>query len=60
MKKTRNFGISLLLLISSLFKREKTPDDLKKIEFSTSTQKMGVRFTDKVRDIFRNKWVKRN
>ncbi|MGA2915759.1 MAG: hypothetical protein ABSE89_07005 [Sedimentisphaerales bacterium] len=57
--KIENYGISFLLFISSLFKRKATSADLKKMEFSTSTQKMGVSFTDKMRDIFRHKWIKK-
>jgi hypothetical protein len=34
--------------------------DLKKAEFKTSTQRLGIRFTDRVRDIFRFRWVKRH
>ena len=57
--KIENCGISLLLVISSLFKRKVKPNDIRKMEFSASTQKMGVSFTDKIRDIFRHKWVKK-
>jgi hypothetical protein len=34
--------------------------DLAKAEFKTSTQRLGVRFTDRIRDVFRFKWVKRH
>lgn len=39
----------------------KNPDlnTLKKADFKTSTQGMGVRFTEKIRDIFRKKWIKK-
>jgi hypothetical protein len=33
-------------------------EDLKHAEFKTSTQGMGVRFSDKIRDVFRFKWIK--
>jgi hypothetical protein len=33
---------------------------LKNIEFKNSTQKLGISFTDKIRDVFRNKWLKKN
>ncbi|MHC4844107.1 MAG: hypothetical protein ACYTFM_06320 [Planctomycetota bacterium] len=45
----------------SKFSRSKTKptgEDLKQAEFKTSTQGMGIRFTDKIRDIFRFKWIK--
>jgi hypothetical protein len=31
----------------------------KKLNFSTSTQRMGLRFTDKLRDRFRSIWLKK-
>ena len=34
-------------------------DDLRRAEFKTSTQRMGVRFSEKVRDVFRFKWIRR-
>jgi len=55
----RPFLFGLIISICSLFKSKKTSDDLKKMEFSTSTQKLGVRFTDRIRNVFRNKWVKK-
>ena len=33
--------------------------DLKDAEFSTSTQRLGVRFTERIRDVFRFKWLKK-
>jgi hypothetical protein len=36
-----------------------TEDDLKKAEFKTSTQCMGVRFNEKIRDIFRFRWIRK-
>jgi hypothetical protein len=58
--KIENWGISFLLIISSLFKRKNMPKDFRKMEFSTSTQKMGISFTDKIRDVFRHRWIKRS
>jgi hypothetical protein len=62
--KTKNFGIKLFLLglvtsVYFIFKPKKTSDDMRKMEFSTSTQKLGVSFTEKVRNMFRNRWVKK-
>jgi hypothetical protein len=34
-----------------------TTEDLKRTEFSTSTQRLGVRFTERIRNVFRFKWV---
>jgi hypothetical protein len=33
-------------------------DDLKRADFKTSTQRLGVRFSEKIRDVFRFKWLK--
>jgi hypothetical protein len=57
--KIENLGISFLIIISSLFKLKPKAADLEKMEFSTSTQKMGVGFTDKIREIFRYKWMRK-
>jgi hypothetical protein len=34
--------------------------DLKNADFSTSTQRLGVRFTDRIRDVFRFRWIKKS
>jgi len=36
-----------------------TPADYERIEFKTSTQRLGVRFTEKIRDVYRFKWIRR-
>jgi hypothetical protein len=36
-----------------------TAEDLKQVDFGTSTQRLGVRFTERIRDVFRFKWLKR-
>jgi hypothetical protein len=36
-----------------------TGEDLKKAEFGASTQRLGVRFTEHIRDVFRFKWLKK-
>jgi len=63
MRENKNKLIAVLAgLVGSvwlLFKPKKKSDDFKKMEFSTSTQKMGVGFTDKIRDIFRGRWIKK-
>ena len=33
--------------------------DLRGADFKTSTQGMGFRFTDRVRDVFRFRWIKK-
>ena len=49
--------------ISALFGSRKvkpTTRDLKDADFPTSTQQIGVRFTERIRDIFRFKWIKKS
>jgi len=47
---------------STLFRKSVKPttDDLRRADFKTSTQRMGVRFTDKIRNVFRNRWLKKS
>jgi hypothetical protein len=35
------------------------PDDFRRAEFITSTQRLGIRFTEKIRRLFRFKWLKK-
>jgi hypothetical protein len=32
--------------------------DLKRADFATSTQRLGIRFNEKIRDVFRLRWLK--
>lgn len=34
-------------------------EDLRRMEFNASTQRLGVRFTERIRDVFRFKWIKK-
>jgi hypothetical protein len=36
-----------------------TAEDMQKLEFKASTQRMGISFTDKIRDAFRHRWLKK-
>jgi len=36
-----------------------TPDDYRRAEFSSSTQRMGVRFTERIRGVFRFRWIRK-
>ena len=38
--------------------RKPVADDLKRADFKTSTQNMGIRFSEKIRDVFRFRWLK--
>lgn len=49
------------VLIARLFKTplpDATSEDLKKHDYSTSTQRMGIRFTDRIRNAFRLRWIR--
>jgi len=35
-----------------------TTEELRRHDYSTSTQRMGVRFTDWIRDVFRFRWIR--
>jgi len=56
--KIENFKISIVLFVSSLFPHKLKSGELTNKEFPTSAQKMGICFTDRIRDIFRHKWIK--
>ena len=54
--------ISLALMaLAARFKRSPKPtsDDFEKADFKTSTQRLGLRFTEKMRNFFRHKWIKK-
>jgi len=49
-------------LFLSLFGRSPakvTARDLRRAEFKTSTQRLGIRFTERIRDIFRFRWLRK-
>lgn len=52
----------LLAIISIRSRKSRKPaiEDLKHGEFKTSAQKLGMRFTDKIRDVFRVRWLRKN
>jgi hypothetical protein len=55
-----NFIASGLLSLFGSRHIEHTTEDLKKGDFNTSTQRLGVRFTEKIRDVFRFRWIRKN
>jgi hypothetical protein len=38
--------------------RKPVADDLNRADFKTSTQHLGIRFSEKIRDVFRFRWLK--
>jgi hypothetical protein len=51
--------LGFLAAVFSMFSRRPKPDnnDLKKNDFKTSTQSMGVRFNEHIRNVFRFRWI---
>ncbi len=48
-------------LIARLFRTrlpEVSGEDLQRNDYSTSTQRMGVRFTERIRNAFRFRWIR--
>ena len=61
--KTNSFLGSLAGGLLSIFGKspaKPTAADLQRAEFKTSTQRLGIRFTEKIRDVFRFKWIRKN
>jgi hypothetical protein len=55
------FGL-LASVVLSMFGKSPAKQDvdaLRQMEFKTSTQRLGVRFTEKIRNIFRFKWLRK-
>ena len=48
-----------LMSIFSSKRIKHTNEDLKRAEFKTSTQSLGIRFNEKIRDVFRFKWLRK-
>ena len=54
------FGLLAAGLLSIFGKSPAKPavDDLKQADFQTSTQRLGIRFSERIREVFRFKWLK--
>jgi len=53
---------SLAGAFSSVFggkTKEPSAEDLKRADYNTSTKRLNVRFTEKIRNVFRFKWIKK-
>jgi len=37
-----------------------TTSDLNRMEFKTSTQRLGIRFSERIRDVFRFRWLRKS
>ena len=51
---------ALILSIFSKSPAEPTTADLQRAEFRTSTQRLGIRFTERIRNVFRFKWIRKS
>jgi hypothetical protein len=59
-RKARRLGLAAAL-VSRLFQTPlpgATSADLAKHDCSTSTQRMGIRFTERIRNAFRRRWIR--
>jgi len=56
------FGLLVggILLIFGRSAGKPTVEDLKRAEFKTSTQRLGLRFTERIRDVFRFRWLRKS
>ncbi|RKY25761.1 MAG: hypothetical protein DRP62_00430 [Planctomycetota bacterium] len=59
--KTNSFLGLVAGILSAFGKSSAKPNagDLKRADFKTSTQQIGVRFTEKIRSVFRFRWLKK-
>jgi hypothetical protein len=59
LRKKSCFGFlaGVFLSIFGKSRTKPTAEDFKRAEFKTSTQRIGLRFTDGIRDVFRFRWL---
>ncbi|KPK74374.1 MAG: hypothetical protein AMJ79_14360 [Phycisphaerae bacterium SM23_30] len=57
-RKWLNFVVGLILSIMTLGKKSPDPQLMQRLDYPASTQRMGLRFTEKLRDLFRRRWLK--
>jgi len=53
------FLAGILLSLKTRRKIKTTAEDLKRLDFKTAAQGLGLRFTKRIRNIFRYKWIKK-
>jgi hypothetical protein len=54
------YAASLLSRLHVRRRHKATSAELRKHDFPASTQRMGIRFTERIRDTFRFRWIKRS
>ena len=55
-----SFLAAVLLTVFGRSPVKPTSNDLRRMEFKTSTQRLGVRFIERIREVFRFKWIRKN
>jgi hypothetical protein len=58
-KKIAGFLAAIVMALRGGRHRKINSKDLRDADFKTSAQGMGVSFTEKIRDVFRHKWIKK-
>lgn len=53
------FLAGLILRVFGKSPAEVGPEDLKRAEFKTSTQRLGVRISERIRNVYRKRWLKK-
>jgi len=53
-----SFLSAVMFTVFGRRRRKANAEDFKRVDFSSSTQRLGIYFTDKIRDVFRFKWIK--
>ena len=48
-----------IMLIFGRSAPKPTVEDLKRAEFKSSTQRLGLRFTERIREVFRFRWLRK-
>jgi len=54
------FITGILAKVSGTKPAKPSAENLKEAEFGASTQRLGIRFTERIRDVFRFKWLKKS
>ena len=59
-QKSRRLGLGAGLLMGLFARKQQTltPTELHEQDFHPNTQKMGLRFTDRMRKVFRLQWLR--
>ncbi|MHC4336853.1 MAG: hypothetical protein ACYSTG_02750 [Planctomycetota bacterium] len=49
-----------ILLMFGRSAAKPTAEDYRRAEFKTSTQRLGIRFTERIRNVFRFRWLRKS